>query len=102
ALSELVRLLPEQAEQIIACVSSEEPSLIDQREESWQLLALRSAANREQPHAVLKQRPRDTLALVGLMVDDLLLPDKISFRHSDRQLVGRLPDRGKGRPEVFG
>ncbi len=88
-LDQLELLLPEQGQQIVTGIRGEIAGLIDRLEESGQLLVLGAPMDRERPHPVLEQSPRETLALVELVVDDLLLPHEVGLHHVEHQLVHR-------------
>ena len=94
-------LLPEQGHQIVARVGREEAGAVHRLEEADQLILLGALLDGEHPHPILEQRPRERLALVDLLIDDLLLPEDLGLRDREHELVAGGPDRAERAPHVL-
>src|SRR5439155_9916942 len=55
----------------------------------------------QRAHAVLVQRPRDTLVALILVVDDVILPAHFRFADVQDQIIRGLPDLAEGGADVL-
>src|SRR5256886_11003137 len=52
------------------------------------------------PISVLVERPGDALTALLLVVDDVVFPAQLGLADVEHEIVGRLPDLAKRRPDV--
>src|SRR2546422_4404191 len=69
-------------------------------QEAHDLRLLDARLERERADAVLVERPGDALAALLLVVDDVVFPPQLGLADVEHQIVGRMPDLAKRRPDI--
>src|SRR5206468_11503465 len=97
---ELKVLRPEQRQEIVRGVGLEVARPLQHAQEVHDLRLLDARLEREGADAVLVERPGDALGALLLVVDDVVFPAQLGLADVEHQIVGRLPDLAKRRPDV--
>src|SRR5216110_2313180 len=97
---ELKVLRPEQRQEVVGRVGLEVARPLQHAQEAHDLGLLDARLERERADAVLVERPGDALGALLLVVDDVVFPAQLGLADIEHQIVGRLPDLAKRRPDV--